>query len=231
MDVAIITGSAGLIGSEAARFFADQGLRRRRHRQRHARALLRRRRLTRWRAQPLEPTCRGYRHVDADIRDDDAMDAVFARYGRDIALVIHTAAQPSHDWAAREPLTDFTVNANGTLNLLEMTRRYCPDARVHLHAAPTRSTATRRTGCRWSSWRRAGSSTRRTAYAEHGIDETMSIDAAMHSLFGASKVAGRRDGAGIRPLFRHEDRVLPRRLPDRARPFRRGAARLPVAIW
>ena len=56
------------------------------------------------------------------------MDQLFAAHGHSIDLVIHTAAQPSHDWAAREPITDFTVNANGTLILLEMVRRHCPEA-------------------------------------------------------------------------------------------------------
>ena len=115
MSVAIITGSAGLIGAEAARQFAAKGLsivgidNDMRARFFGADAS------TRWARNHLETTLRDYTHVDADIRDEDAMRALFARYGRDIAVVIHTAAQPSHDWAARDPLTDFTVNANGTL--------------------------------------------------------------------------------------------------------------------
>jgi CDP-paratose 2-epimerase len=128
MSVAVITGSAGLIGAEAARHFAGKGL-----------AVVgidndMRRRFfgddasTRWARDSLERTLQGYRHIDADIRDEDAMRRVFATYKRDIGVVIHTAAQPSHDWAARDPITDFTVNANGTLNLLLMTRQYCPDA-------------------------------------------------------------------------------------------------------
>src|SRR5687767_6284227 len=83
---------------------------------------------TAWRRETLERDIPGYHHVDADIRDADAMSNVFSRYGHSITLVIHAAAQPSHDWAAREPITDFTVNANGTLVVLEMTRRHCPDA-------------------------------------------------------------------------------------------------------
>ena len=71
----------------------------------------------------------GYRHADVDIRDRDGHDAGCSRRtARDIALVIHAAAQPSHDWAAREPFTDFDVNAVGTLNVLEATRQHCPEA-------------------------------------------------------------------------------------------------------
>jgi CDP-paratose 2-epimerase len=116
------------------------------------------------------------------------MEAVFTRYGRDIAVIVHAAAQPSHDWAAREPLTDFTVNASATLHLLEMTRRHCPEAvfifistnkvygdtpnRLPLVELKTR-------------WEVAGGH----PYSAHGIDEAMSIDQTLHSLFGSSKVA------------------------------------------
>ena len=116
------------------------------------------------------------------------MAAVFRRYGRSIALIIHTAAQPSHDWAAREPLTDFTINANGTLILLEMTRQHCPHA-------PFIFTSTNKVyGDTPNRLPLVESETRWTLeethpYSQHGIDESMSIDGSMHSLFGASKVA------------------------------------------
>src|ERR1700687_3759040 len=100
MSVAFITGSAGLIGAEAARLFADKGLSiigvdndMRRH-------FFGDDASTRWARHYLEKTLPSYRHIDADIRDEDAMRHVFASYNRDIAVVIHTAAQPSHDWAA-----------------------------------------------------------------------------------------------------------------------------------
>ena len=70
----------------------------------------------------------GFRSIDTEIRDGDAVDSLFAEYRAGLELIVHTAAQPSHDWAASEPRTDFTINANGTLNLLESTRRHSPDA-------------------------------------------------------------------------------------------------------
>ena len=133
MDVAIVTGSAGLIGSEAARFFADQGLRVVGIDNDMRSTFFGDDASTAWNRSRLQSDVRGYRHVDADIRDADAMEAVFRRHAGSIATVIHAAAQPSHDWAAREPITDFTVNANGTLVLLEMTRRIRPERVVHLH--------------------------------------------------------------------------------------------------
>jgi CDP-paratose 2-epimerase len=188
MSVVIITGAAGLIGSESALFFAGKGFDVVGIDNDMRRYFFGDDASTAWRRTRLERTLGGYRHVAADIRDDGAMNEVFARYGRDVALVIHAAAQPSHDWAAREPLTDFTVNANGTLVALETTRRHCPDAafiftstnkvygdtpnRLPLVEGETR-------------WTVASGH----PYAEHGIDETMSIDQTMHSVFGASKVA------------------------------------------
>ena len=136
MSVAIVTGSAGLIGAEAVRFFSGKGFASRRHRQQHAAGFLRRRRLdrvepSRTRGDHSRPTATTT-SISATRR---ASKRVFAKYGKDIALVIHTAAQPSHDWAAKDPHTDFSVNANGTLVMLEATRKHCPEAVFiyHLH--------------------------------------------------------------------------------------------------
>ena len=136
----------------------------------------------------LEQTLHGYHHEHADIRDEGAMDRLFALYSTDIMLIIYAAAQPSHDWAAREPITDFTVNVNGTLTLLEMTRRHCPNA-------PFIFTSTNKVyGDTPNRLPLVEHQTRWTVdeshpFALHGIDETMSIDASMHSVLRASKVA------------------------------------------
>src|SRR5215813_6630971 len=128
MSVALITGSAGLIGSEAVTFLHKKGM--------HVVGIDNDLRSyffgqsasTTWKVEELRQALKNYAHHSIDIRDDTAISKVFEKFGRDISLVIHTAAQPSHDWAAKEPITDFTVNANGTLVLLEATRRFCPDA-------------------------------------------------------------------------------------------------------
>jgi CDP-paratose 2-epimerase len=128
MSAVLITGSAGLIGSEAAEFYCQRG-----HLVVGLDNDLRRHFFgdgasTAWRRAELEARYPQYTHHDVDIRDRAAVEAIFREYGADIALVLHAAAQPSHDWAARDPHTDFTVNANGTLTLLEATRQHCPDA-------------------------------------------------------------------------------------------------------
>src|ERR1700722_13433871 len=188
MKVAIITGSAGLIGSEAVKFFAekfsvvvgiDNNLRQ---------YFFGKEGSSDWNKQRLQESFPNYRHYNADIRDAGALEAIFAEYNTDISLVLHTAAQPSHDWAAKEPFTDFTVNANGTLNMLEMTRKYCPGA-VFIFTSTNKvygDTPNRlplvELGSRWEI-------AESHPYFADGIDEAMSIDQTKHSLFGASKVA------------------------------------------
>src|SRR5262249_60317261 len=136
----------------------------------------------------LETNLRRYRHVDTDIRNQAALQNIFSQYSRDIAVVIHAAAQPSHDWAARDPVMDFTVNANGTLTLLEATRHHCPEAPFIFCSTnkvygdtPNRLPLVEQD----SRWEVA----QHHPFARHGIDETMTIDASTHSLFGVSKVA------------------------------------------
>lgn len=188
MSIAIVTGSAGLIGAETARFFHDKGM--------DVVGIDNDMRgyffgpsaSTAWAKAELERELPRYTHVSADIRDQEAMEKLFANYGKDIAVVIHTAAQPSHDWAAKEPMTDFTVNANGTLVLLEAVRKHCIGAPfIYCSTNKVYGDAPNRlplieTETRWE----LDPSHR---WAEHGIDEGMSIDDCMHSLFGASKAA------------------------------------------
>ena len=188
MQVAVITGSAGLIGSEAARFFARQGLTIIGLDNDMRRQFFGEDASTAWNRNRLQEELGDqYRHFDVDIRDAQAVNRLFAAHQGAIALIIHTAAQPSHDWAARDPQTDFSVNANGTLNLLEATRTYAADA-------PFIFTSTNKV---------YGDTPNRLPLLEQehrweidpahtyagGIREDMSIDQTLHSLFGASKVA------------------------------------------
>jgi len=185
-DIAVITGSAGLIGSQAVEFFLskdfqvvgiDNDMRR---------YFFGEDGTTQWQRQRLQQFS-NYTHYDLDIRDLSKLEEVYREFSSDIRLVIHTAAQPSHDWAAKEPLTDFHINATGTLNLLELTRRYAPKA-VFIFCSTNKV---------------YGDTPNRLPLAEFetrfdlpeghpffdGIDENMSIDQSKHSLFGASKAA------------------------------------------
>jgi len=188
MSIAIVTGAAGLIGSEASRHFAAQGLTIVGIDNDMRSELFGAEASTRWQRQTLEDELGArYRHVDGDIRDEAMMRRVFSQYHSDIKLVIHTAAQPSHDWAARDPQKDFTINANGTLNLLEATRVHCPNA-VFIFTSTNKVY-----GDRPNTLPLIESETRWEIDPAHpyhnGIGEDMSIDNCVHSLFGASKVA------------------------------------------
>lgn len=188
MSVAIITGSAGLIGSEASRFFASKGLQVVGIDNDMRSTFFGDEASTNWQRQQLENELGDkYIHKYVDIRDQDEINKIFKQYAEDIVLIVHAAAQPSHDWAAREPLTDFTVNANGTLNLLEATRQYTPEA-VFIFTSTNKvygDTPNRlpliELETRWEI------DENHTYYS--GIREDMSIDQTLHSLFGASKVA------------------------------------------
>ena len=188
MSIVVVTGSAGLIGSESCRFFHQQGfailgidndMR--------ARFFGAEASTSSTRAE-LERTLPRYQHHSLDIRDFDALKAAFEKVAKDIVLVVHTAAQPSHDWAAREPATDFLVNANGTLNVCEAVRQTCPEAVIVFTSTnkvygdtPNRLPLVEKER-RWEI-------DEAHPYFRHGIDEHMSIDQSAHSLFGVSKVA------------------------------------------
>lgn len=187
MSVALITGSAGLIGSETARFFSAKGLRVVGIDNDMRRTFFGEEASTSWNRRALERDLPSYEHHAVDIRDQTALEAIFERFGTDISLVVHTAAQPSHDWAARDPFTDFGVNANGTLNLLELTRRHCPEA-VFIFTSTNKVYGDTPNALPLNELE-----TRWEIDPQHpftaGIPETMTIDQSKHSLFGASKVA------------------------------------------
>src|SRR6202035_4454675 len=129
MPTVIVTGSGGLIGSETVRHFATAGydvvgL----ENDMRARFFGPEASTERVTQELLKSHRDEFRHLPVDIRDVEKVDRIIRDARGDLALVVHTAAQPSHDWAASDPHTDFTVNANGTLNLLEATRRHQPDA-------------------------------------------------------------------------------------------------------
>lgn len=186
--ICFITGSSGLIGSEAVEFFFDKfdkiiGI------DNNMRARFFGQDATiEWNTKRLLKNIANFEHHTIDIRNINELEKLFHEYSSDIRLIVHAAAQPSHDWAAKEPLTDFTVNANGTLNMLEMTRKYCPYATFiftstnKVYGDTPNYLPLIELDKRWE----VDAS---HPYFEIGIDEKMSIDQTKHSLFGASKTA------------------------------------------
>jgi CDP-paratose 2-epimerase len=188
MDTVLVTGAAGLVGAECVRYFSALGMPVVGIDNDMRKYFFGEQASTEWSRRQLVDNIPSYTHHDIDIRDKDAMERVFQTHGTDIGLVIHTAAQPSHDWAVKEPMTDFHVNATGTLHTLELARLHCPDT-VFIHTSTNKvygDTPNQlpmvETETRWE----VDKSHR---FFEHGIDESMTIDACTHSLFGVSKVA------------------------------------------
>ena len=187
MSLVVITGSAGLIGSQAARHFHELGYEVWGIDNDMRSVFFGHEASTDWMRRCLEDDLGRYRHFSADIREADKIEKVFAEGGKDIAAIIHTAAQPSHDWAAKEPMTDFTVNANGTLVLLEATRRHCPEAAFIFTSTNKVYGDTPNQLPLLETDRRYELSEEHAYYC--GVSEEMDIDRSTHSLFGVSKVA------------------------------------------
>ena len=185
MPKVVVTGSCGLIGSQVSRFFARQGFQIHGIDDNHRSVFFGPEGDTSWVLEHLRREIPDYRHAALDIRDREGVLALLDQVRPD--LIIHTAAQPSHDRAAAIPFLDFEVNALGTLHLLEAARRSCPESPfIHMstnkvYGDRPNLIALRELGARFE-------------YAdpafENGISEDLSIDQSKHSLFGASKVAG-----------------------------------------
>ncbi|MDY6937869.1 MAG: NAD-dependent epimerase/dehydratase family protein [Cyanobacteriota bacterium] len=188
MSFILVTGSAGLIGSESVRFFANLGLNVIGIDNDMRSVFFGESASTSWNRNLLKDEYGDrYKHYHLDIRDREAVENLFQEYSSDIDLIIHTAAQPSHDWAARDPHMDFTVNANGTLVLLEAARQYCPDS-VFIHCSTNKVYGDTPNFLPLKEQETRWEIDPNHQYNE-GIDESMSIDNSKHSLFGASKVA------------------------------------------
>ena len=188
MGVAVITGSSGLIGSEAALYFGSLGLEVAGIDNDMREVFFGPDASTTWNRERVQKMLgTRYVHHELDVRDRDAMLALFSRYGRSIEIVIHTAAQPSHDWAAKDPFVDFDINAVGTLNLLESTRLHAPDA-VFIFTSTNKVYGDRPNELPLVELETRWEIDRGHTYWQ-GIREDMPIDACLHSLFGASKVA------------------------------------------
>ena len=186
---AIVTGSAGLIGAEAVRFFAGKQLKVLGIDNDLRSYFFGSDSSTDWSRRQLETELKdAYQHEHIDIRDYGALERVFKDHGDTIKLIVHTAAQPSHDWAAKEPITDFTVNANGTLNLLELTRKFCEDA-VFIFTSTNKVYGDTPNHLPINELETRWEISEKHIFFKNGINESMSIDSSLHSLFGASKLA------------------------------------------
>lgn len=185
MNKLLVTGSSGLIGSEVVRYFDDLGWKVYGVDNNMRADFFGPKGDTRWNQNQLLTQCKNFEHVELDIRNRPAVLQLFEKIRPN--YIAHTAAQPSHDLAASRPFDDFDVNAVGTLNLLEATRRYCPES-------PFAHMSTNKVYGDAPNYLNLVELETRWEYADqsyfNGIKETFTIDQSKHSLFGASKVAG-----------------------------------------
>ena len=185
MSVAIITGSTGLVGSETVNFFHDKGFDVVGIDNNLRKFFFGKNGSTNWVKSKLLKRNKNFVNFNLDIRNFDKLNKVFKKYSKKISIIIHCAAQPSHDYGKNYPFLDFNVNATGTLNLLELTKKYCPNApfifmstnKVYGDNPNKLKIIEKKT--RWE--------LKKTDKNFKGIKEDFSIDNATHSFFGVSK--------------------------------------------
>lgn len=185
--IIIVTGSNGLIGYETSCFYASKGYKVIGIDNDMRSYFFGNDASTKNKKNTLISNYKNYEQYDIDIRDYNKLVEIFKKYGSEIRLIVHTAAQPSHDWAAKEPLTDFGVNAIGTINLLECCRLYSKDA-VFIFTSTNKVYGDTPNYLPLVELEKRWEIDSNHMYF-NGIDETMSIDNSKHSIFGASKVA------------------------------------------
>ena len=185
MKIALITGSCGLVGSESSIFFSKKGFQILGIDNNARKFFFGKDGDISREKKNLQKNIKNYNHLNIDIVNYQSLKKIFKKYKKKIKVIIHAAAQPSHDWAKDKPFIDFEINAKGTLNLLELTKLYCPDApfifmstnKVYGDNPNFLPIYEKKT--RWE--------IKRNHRFKNGIDETMSVDNCTHSFFGASK--------------------------------------------
>jgi CDP-paratose 2-epimerase len=185
MSLVLITGSSGLVGSESVNFFSDKGFDVIGIDNNLRKFFFGNDGSTHWIKKSLLKKNKKFKHYSTDIRNYLALEKIFKRYKKKISLIIHCAAQPSHDYGKNFPIIDFEVNAKGTLNLLELTKKYCYDAKFifmstnKVYGDNPNRIELKEKNSRWEV-------SNKSQYF-NGIKEEFSIDHCTHSFFGASK--------------------------------------------
>ncbi len=185
MSIVIITGSSGLVGSEAVNFFCDKGFDVIGIDNNLRKFFFGRDGSTLWIKNNLIKRNKKFKNFNIDIRNFNGLEKIFKKYRKNISLIIHCAAQPSHDYGKKFPVLDFNVNATGTLNLLELTKIYCPNAPFiftstnKVYGDNPNKLSIIETKNRWE--------LKKNNKYYNGIDEKFSIDHCTHSFFGVSK--------------------------------------------
>ena len=183
----IITGSTGLIGSSASEYFLSKNIKIIGIDNNLRAYFFGKIGSNKWKEKKLKEN-KLYNHINIDIRNKETIFQIFKKYSKKIKAIIHTAAQPSHDWAVKEPFTDFSVNVTGTINLLEAFRKFCPEASF-LFTSTNKVYGDTPNFLPLEEKKFRYEIKKNHEYFQNGIDEKMSLDHTTHSLFGASKAS------------------------------------------
>jgi CDP-paratose 2-epimerase len=189
MSILLITGSGGLIGSEAVKFFSrkftkiigiDNDMRS---------YFFGKSASVKKNIAYIKKNFKNYQHYNIDIRNFSKLKKIFKKFNNKISFVIHSAAQPSHDWAVRQPHVDYSINSTGTLNILENIRLNCPNAKL-AHLSTNKVYGDRPNTLKIIETKKRYDLKKNDKFYNKGVNESMSIDDCKHSLFGASKLSG-----------------------------------------
>ena len=185
MSIIIITGSTGLVGSEAVNFFCDKGFDVIGIDNNLRKFFFGKDGSTIWLKNKLLKRNKNFKNLNLDIRNYEKLKKIFKKYSRNISLIIHSAAQPSHDYGKNYPIIDFNVNATGTLNLLELTKKYCPNS-PFIFMSTNKIYGDNPNKLQLIEKKNRWELSKKNKYFK-GIDEQFSIDHCTHSFFGVSK--------------------------------------------
>ncbi len=185
MSLVVITGSTGLVGSEAVNFFCDKGFDVIGIDNNLRKFFFGKDGSTLWVKNKLLKRNKNFKNFNLDIRNYEKLKNIFIKYSKNISLIIHCAAQPSHDYGKNYPIIDFNVNATGTLNLLELTKKYCPNS-PFIFMSTNKVYGDNPNKLKLIEKKNRWELNKKNKYFK-GIDEDFSIDHCTHSFFGVSK--------------------------------------------
>jgi len=185
MSLIIITGSTGLVGSEAVNFFCDKGFDVIGIDNNLRKFFFGKDASTLWVKNKLLKRNKNFKNLNIDVRNYEKLQKIFQKYSKNISVIIHCAAQPSHDYGKNYPIIDFNVNASGTLNLLELTKKYCPNS-PFIFMSTNKVYGDNPNKLKLVEKKNRWELSKKNKYFK-GIDEQFSIDHCTHSFFGVSK--------------------------------------------
>jgi CDP-paratose 2-epimerase len=185
--ICLVTGACGLVGSETVEFFTQKNFKVIGIDNNYRKFFFGKTASTSWVKKRLKEKISDYEHFNIDIRNIKKLSKIFKKYGEQIKLIVHCAAQPSHDWAYKNPMIDFDINAKSTLGLLELSKAWCPKS-PFIFLSTNKVYGDNPNKFSFLEKKKRYELKRNNKYY-NGIDENLKIDNCIHSFFGSSKLS------------------------------------------